>query len=126
MAVKKLKYSCYTVSDMDSAVAFYRDALGLKLKFQDEHRWAEFDCGGNTSFALASIDEGVAEGAGTIAVLEVSGLTEMVATAVSAGAEIVSSREMGKHGRVITLRDNQRKLFQLYEPPRDAKSETGD
>ncbi|MBI1903815.1 MAG: VOC family protein [Planctomycetia bacterium] len=35
------------VSNMDRSVAFYRDALGLKLRFQSEH-WSEFDTPGVT------------------------------------------------------------------------------
>src|SRR5215831_5314411 len=36
-----------TVSDMDRSVRFYRDVLGLKLKFQSPD-WSEFDLGPNT------------------------------------------------------------------------------
>ena len=35
------------VSNMDRSVAFYRDALGLALRFQSEH-WSEFDTPGVT------------------------------------------------------------------------------
>src|SRR5262245_2103813 len=36
-----------TVSDMDRSVRFYRDILGLKLRFQSPD-WSEFDTGGTT------------------------------------------------------------------------------
>jgi lactoylglutathione lyase len=36
-----------TVSDMDRSVRFYRDTLGLKLRFQSPD-WSEFDTGGTT------------------------------------------------------------------------------
>jgi len=39
-----------TVSDMDRSVRFYRDDLGLKLRFQSPD-WSEFDTG-NTTLAL--------------------------------------------------------------------------
>lgn len=39
-----------TVSDMDRSVRFYRDTLGLKLRFQSPD-WSEFDMG-STTFAL--------------------------------------------------------------------------
>jgi len=35
------------VDDMDRAVAFYRDTLGLKLRFATPH-WSEFDTGAVT------------------------------------------------------------------------------
>ena len=36
----------YTVSDVQRAVAFYRDAVGLKLLFEAPPGLAFFDCGG--------------------------------------------------------------------------------
>src|SRR2546425_6399126 len=36
-----------TVSDMDRSVRFYRDTLGLKLRFQSPD-WTEFDMGSST------------------------------------------------------------------------------
>ena len=46
----KLTYLIKYVADMDNAVAFYRDRLGLELKFQSPH-WTEF-LTGETTLAL--------------------------------------------------------------------------
>ena len=46
----RLNYAIKFVSDMDSAVAFYRDTLGLKLGFQSPF-WSEFETG-ETRLAL--------------------------------------------------------------------------
>ena len=46
----KIDYAMVTVSDMDRSVRFYRDALGLKLRFQSSE-WTEFDTG-TTTLAL--------------------------------------------------------------------------
>lgn len=43
----RLNYAIKFVSDMNSAVAFYRDALGLPLRFQSP-AWSEFDTGATT------------------------------------------------------------------------------
>lgn len=43
----QLKYAIKFVGDMDSAVAFYRDVLGLALRFQSPS-WSEFETGGTT------------------------------------------------------------------------------
>ena len=40
----KLTYAIHFVADMDRAVAFYRDTLGLTLKFAS-HEWSEFVTG---------------------------------------------------------------------------------
>ncbi len=52
----RLAYVMKFVSDMDAAVAFYRDTLGLPLKFQTPG-WSEFITG-ETTLALhaASLD----------------------------------------------------------------------
>jgi catechol 2,3-dioxygenase-like lactoylglutathione lyase family enzyme len=40
----ELKYVIANVSDLPAAVAFWRDTVGLKLKFETPE-WAEFDTG---------------------------------------------------------------------------------
>ena len=46
----KLNYVIKYVADMNKAVAFYRDTLGLELRFQSPH-WTEFATG-DTTLAL--------------------------------------------------------------------------
>jgi lactoylglutathione lyase len=43
----KFKYAMKFVADMDKAVAFHRDVLGLTLRFQSPG-WSEFDTGATT------------------------------------------------------------------------------
>ncbi len=43
----RLSYVMKFVADMDKAVAFYRDVLGLALRFQSPG-WSEFDTGATT------------------------------------------------------------------------------
>lgn len=43
----RLVYAIKFVADMDKAIAFYRDTLGLSLRFQSPH-WSEFDTGATT------------------------------------------------------------------------------
>jgi lactoylglutathione lyase len=51
----RLNYAIKFVSDMDAAVTFYRDALGLSLRFQSPF-WSEFDTG-ETTLALHPASE---------------------------------------------------------------------
>jgi predicted enzyme related to lactoylglutathione lyase len=46
----RLTYAIKYVDDMDAAIAFYRDQLGLALKFQSP-QWSEFSTG-ETTLAL--------------------------------------------------------------------------
>jgi lactoylglutathione lyase len=59
----KVDYVMVNVSDMSRAVAFYRDALGVPLKFESPE-WTEFRTG-DTTLALHVAEKGDAEaGAG--------------------------------------------------------------
>ena len=49
----KLDYVIAFVADMESAVAFYRDSLGLTLRFQSPE-WTEFETGSTTLALHAS------------------------------------------------------------------------
>jgi len=50
----RINYAIVFVSDMARSVAFYRDVIGLPLRFESTH-WTEFDCGG-ASLALHLAD----------------------------------------------------------------------
>lgn len=52
----KLNYVIKYVADMDKAVVFYRDRLGLELRFQSAH-WTEFATGETTLALHAASDE---------------------------------------------------------------------
>ena len=56
----KLKYAMKFVTDMDKAVAFHRDVLGLKLRFQSPG-WSEFETG-ETTLALHPASAGYPAG----------------------------------------------------------------
>ena len=52
----RLNYAIKFVSDMDKAVAFYRDTLGLEPKFQSPF-WSEFNTGETTLALHPASDE---------------------------------------------------------------------
>ncbi len=76
MPVKRLDHVHYWTRDMDEAIVFYRDVLGLVLLRRDGSNWAEFD-GGTVRFALHGVTEGWrATSGGATAVFEVDDLDE--------------------------------------------------
>lgn len=115
MPVEKVKYTYFVVDDVDAAVAFYRDGLGLRLKFQDGDRWAEFDAGNNTSIALSSREESGLNADGPVVVLQGTEIENLASSLVSLGGEIVSRRDMGEHGSLIAVREPSGNIFQLFQ-----------
>lgn len=108
--MSKLKYAYVASSDVERAVGFYEQVLGLTLKFRDGERWAQFSAQG-ADFAVASRGEAVAD---TVAVFEVQDLDAVAAKVVAAGGRLGLLRDMGAHGRVLTLHDPDGNVLQLY------------
>jgi predicted enzyme related to lactoylglutathione lyase len=104
----------YRAPDMEAAVRFYRDVLGLGLKLRDGDRWAAFDVGG----ATLAVEGGAPGGPGGATVsLRVSGLDAVVDGLRARGAE-VGPIETGPHERRATLHDPAGNTLVLYEPLR--------
>jgi predicted enzyme related to lactoylglutathione lyase len=117
VSVKRLQSTCYVVAEMERTLSFYRDVLGLALKFRDGSRWAQFDVGG-AGLALCSPGEGaVTPGAGAVVTLEVDDLDAAVQAFAAKGVETVRPvRDTGAHGRTMAIRDPDGNVVQLYQP----------
>jgi predicted enzyme related to lactoylglutathione lyase len=101
----------YGADDVAAAVAFYRDGLGLKVKFQDGERFAALD-GGGATFALAGPEEQVA--AGPAVSFKVDDVAAMTRRLIAAGAELVRGPEEGPHEIRAVLRDPAGNSFVVY------------
>jgi CreA protein len=103
----------YWTRDMDSAVAFYTDVVGLRLVRRDGDEWAELDAG-PIRFALHGTDED-APGSGTV-VLRVEDLDEARWTLESRGAVFDASvGEVAGYARFATFRDPDGNAVQILE-----------
>ena len=71
--IKRIENVYYVTDDMNETVAFYRDVLGLGVKFKDGERWTQLDAGGS-NFALSSLEEAAKGAKGAVVVFEVDGL----------------------------------------------------
>lgn len=90
-------------SDVAAAVAFYRDALGLPVKFEDGTRFAALD-GGGVTVAIASAEEDVTGGV-VAPSFKVADIHAAVEGMVAAGAAVLKPIEEGPHEFRSVLRD---------------------
>ncbi len=103
----------YPAPDVERLVAFYRDGLGLAVKFQDGDRFAALD-GGPVTFALAGSEEDVAGGPAVS--FKVDDVNATVARLAAAGAVIVRPAEAGPHELRAVVRDPAGNPVIVYGP----------
>lgn len=111
--IGEIDHVYYWVRDMDAAVGFYRDTLGLPLVRRDGDEWAEFEAG-PVRLALHGTTE-TPPGNGTV-VLRVADLDE--ATMVLAGRGATVDDHVGEVeglARFATVRDPDGNPVQLIE-----------
>jgi predicted enzyme related to lactoylglutathione lyase len=94
--------------------AFYESALGLQQKFRDGERWIQYAAGGS-NVALASLEEAAPVTSGLVLVFEVDDFDGLQERIKASGGEVVGVRDMGSHGRVLSLRDPEGNVVQLFK-----------
>jgi catechol 2,3-dioxygenase-like lactoylglutathione lyase family enzyme len=113
MTVGDLDHVYYWVGDMDAAVAFYTDVLGLTPRMRAGNEWAEFDAP-PVVLALHG-SEGKAPGSGTV-VFRVTDLDISRSELTRRGA--VFDEHVGEvegHARFATFRDPSGNPLQIIE-----------
>ena len=121
--VDRLDHVYYWVGEMDRAVAFYRDVLGLDLVRRDGDNWAVFDAGGR-QFALHGAVEGrpLSPG-GATAVFSVADLDGARARLSELGVEFGHEGDVAGYARFASFKDPDGNTVQLIEY---AEPELGD
>ncbi|WP_345537342.1 VOC family protein [Variovorax defluvii] len=94
--------------------AFYESALGLQLKFRDQDRWIQYGAG-NTNVAVACKEEGAPATSGVVMVFEVEDFAATIERVEALGGEVLGQRDMGSHGAVLSLRDPEGNIVQLFK-----------
>lgn len=114
MTANRLQNVYVGTRDMEASRRFYEEVLGLKPKFADGERWVQYDAGG-INFAVGSPAEYPEGAAGAVAVFEVPDLDDRRIQLADAGIRIVASRDMGDHGRTVTVIDPAGNYLQLFQ-----------
>jgi len=112
-APKRLQ-NVFVVAQQPGALhAFYESALGLPLKFRDGDRWIQYGVSGS-NVALACPEEAAPAEAGLVMVFEVEDFAGAPERIAAAGGQVLGVRDMGSHGAVLSLRDPEGNLVQLF------------
>jgi catechol 2,3-dioxygenase-like lactoylglutathione lyase family enzyme len=107
----------YWTSDMDAAVAFYKDVLGLDMSARYGEDWSEFKLAG-TTVALHGTRGAAPPHAGATVVFEVDDLDRAMVQLASRGVRFEGEiTEVPESGRFVSLRDPAGNLVQIFEPP---------
>lgn len=105
------------VEDMDRAVQFYSDTLGLGIKMQQDD-WSEIEANGLTIGlnARESVHKGDSGGA-VISFQPDGSIDEEVTRLTSAG--VTFTGEISEHpwGRIAPFKDSEGNDLQFYAPP---------
>jgi len=112
--MKKLNYAIVFVSDMTRSIQFYRDVLGLPLKFESPH-WTEFANEGST---LALHPASAENPAGTCQLgFPVEGLDAVHQRLAAQGVKVVMAPRTEQYGiRQAVYADPDGLRFTLAEP----------
>lgn len=95
---------CYApATDIPAMREFYETVLGFDVKFVDGDNWVQFGFSGS-SFAIAGPRETPENAFGPVVVFDVSDFEGLQARLEAAGRSS-HVRDMGNHGRVLTILD---------------------
>lgn len=103
------------VNDVEQALSFYRDRLGLR-ELRNEGDWAELDANG-LRLGLNGRENPSGGGGAIVALQPEGGLDAAVDGLREGGVEVAGEVTEHAWGRVATLRDPAGNDVQLYEPP---------
>lgn len=110
-----LDHVYYWVTDMDRAVRFYQEIVGLRLLERHDSNWAELDAGA-VRLALHATREGAAaETGGAAAAFRVEDLDAAQASLRGRGVEFVHRGEVEGYGRFALFPDPDGNLIELIE-----------
>jgi len=117
---KKIAFIHYCTQNLERAVEFYRDALGLKLLVQNEE-WVEFEVG-SQRLALRLIDPWTASAEppnvnGAMIWLEAHPIEKTIDTLKLKKIKFINELKVFSYGKTITFMDPDGNRIGLYEPP---------
>jgi predicted enzyme related to lactoylglutathione lyase len=106
------------VQDMDRAVAFYRDVLGLEVQMQSPE-WTELDASGLSIGLNAREPRGATADGGAVITFTAEDIDGEMERLQDRGTEFTGGVSSYDWGRVAPFKDSEGNDLQLYAPPVD-------
>lgn len=112
--VKGCYGTMYYVADMKKSVAYYKDTLGLKPRYESEE-WTEFDLGDGTALCLHPVNGKKHHTGGTL-IMNVQDIRGTVAAMKKKGAEFEGEvKEVHPGAFAAEFKDPAGNVISLYE-----------
>ena len=105
------------VTDMDRAVSFYGDTLGLEVEQRDEE-WSMLKTG-EVRIGLNGRESPSGDGGAVAAFRATEGIEQAVEALAGKGVDVPGGVTEHPWGRVATFKDPDGNDLQFYEPPSD-------
>jgi catechol 2,3-dioxygenase-like lactoylglutathione lyase family enzyme len=113
--LRSLDHVYYWVADMDRAVAFYQDVLGLDLIRRNGEAWASFGLPGGTVALHGAVEGRMPPVGGAAVVFDVADLDEAKGTLGARGVTFDHEGEVAGYARFASFRDPDGNTLQLIE-----------
>lgn len=114
--LRRLDHVYYWTQDMDRAVKFYRDVLGLELLRREGSSWAEFEAGTIRLGLHGALEGRPVEAGGATAVFEVDDLDAARAALEEKGVELLDHMgEVEGYARFASFLDPDGNTVQVIE-----------
>jgi CreA protein len=114
--LESIDHVYYWVSDMDRAVKFYEEVVGLRLVRRADSNWAEFDAGPIRLALHGAIEGRPLQPGGATAVFRVDDLDEARSALETRGAEFEEHvGEVEGFARFASFRDPDGNALQIIE-----------
>jgi catechol 2,3-dioxygenase-like lactoylglutathione lyase family enzyme len=115
MTIGPLDHVYYWTTDLDRAVKFYQDVLGLEVAFREGSKWAEMDAGSIRLALHGAVEGRPIETGGAAAAFRVDDLDEARLALEARGVEFDHQGEVEGYGRFALFRDPDGNIVSLVE-----------
>ena len=119
MKAEGIYLSWIVVKDLEKAIKFYTDVVGLEIKeYHKEYRWAELSGPGGSILGIGEEDpvSGIKPGSNAVVTISVADMDQAITHFVKNGATLIGDLvEIPGHVKMQTFIDTDKNTLQLVQ-----------